>query len=363
MRRKHGLIDDQTWQLLCHLDSHVDDFKANGNYGGIELMAMGTSQFSATQNMFSQDFVAAMYARILSNSMTLMTPTFDPLGIVIDGLLCHLNHSCSPNTYIVMDGPQMQLRALNDIKKGEELYISYIDPTMPFIKRQTQLQSRWFFTCKCSKCSLGPASQEDEWAMKPEALTDQYKTLADEELKRLDDSDLSANYIGDSLDERRVAALQTKVFELYEQEQGLSDPADAISVINEGISLCTGSALWPVHRQPLPALRDDLIVNQLAAGNYTAAWDGCMQRFLRVIPKLHPQMHHPIRVVQTWQMAMLAQYLASVGAEVAQGLDLALVTATLLNTVNVTARMRRACSSSSRKSCMSCSKSLAQRTR
>ena len=141
--------------VLCHLDSHVDDFKANGNYGGIELMAMGTSQFSATQNMFSQDFVAAMYARILSNSMTLMTPTFDPLGIVIDGLLCHLNHSCSPNTYIVMDGPQMQLRALNDIKKGEELYISYIDPMMPFIKRQTQLQSRWFFTCKCSKCSLG----------------------------------------------------------------------------------------------------------------------------------------------------------------------------------------------------------------
>lgn len=339
VRRKHGLIDDQTWQLLCHLNSHVDDFMANGNYGGIELMAMGTREFSATQDTFSKDFVVAMYARILSNSMTLMTPTFDPLGIVVDGLLCHINHSCDPNTYIVMDGPQMQLRALNDIKKGEELYISYIDPTMPLARRQSELQQRWFFTCKCNKCSLETTTKKDEWAIIPTALPDRYKTLADEELERIDEAELSANYVGDSVDERRVAALQTKVFEMYEEEQRQSDPAAAIRIINETISLCMGSGLWPAHRQPLPALQDDLIVNQLAVGDYTAAWNGCMKRFLHVIPKLYPQMQHPIRVVQTWQMGMLAQYLASIGAEVAQGIDLALVTATLLNTVNVTARM------------------------
>jgi hypothetical protein len=337
VRRKHGLIDDQTWQLLCHLDSHVDDFKANGNFGGIELMAMGTSQFSATQDTFNKEFVAAMYARILSNAMTLITPTFDPLGIVFDALLCHVNHSCDPNTYIVMDGPRMQLRALREIKKDEELFISYIDTTMPFLRRQSELQQRWFFACRCSKCRLGPTLQEDEWTIEPEALTTQYQKLADEEIEHGQED--PASYVGDSADERRVEALQAKAFRLHEEEQRESDPVEAIRTIEDAIALCTKSNLWPAHRQPLPALRDELIINMLAVGNYEGAWFECAKRHRHVIPKLYPQIHHPIRIVQTWQMAMLAQYLASAGAEVALGADLALIAAMLINTINVTSRM------------------------
>lgn len=63
-RRKHGLIPDEDWNLLCRLQTHIDDFKANGSYANIELMAMGASQFSMTQTMFDKDFVAAMYARV-----------------------------------------------------------------------------------------------------------------------------------------------------------------------------------------------------------------------------------------------------------------------------------------------------------
>lgn len=350
VRRKHGLIDDQTWQLLCHLESHVNDFKENGNYGGIELMAMGTSQFSATQDTFTKDFVAAMYARILSNSMTLMTPTFDPLGIVVDALLCHLNHSCSPNTYIVMDGPQMQLRALSDIRRGEELFISYIDPTMPLTRRQKELQERWFFVCACSKCSFGSLQREDEWLIQPADLPEQYKTLADVEIKNGNGIHSSEIHVGESADERRATALQNKAFQLYEEGQRHADPAEAIRVIKEGIAYCTGSGLWPTHRQPLPALRDDLIVNLLALGNYKDAWFECAKRHCHVIPKLFPQMHHPVRVVQTWQMAMLAQYLASAGVEVAPGADMALIAAMLINTINVTARMSHGAESAFAKS-------------
>jgi hypothetical protein len=63
-RRKHGLITDDEWTLLCQLPTHIDDFRKNKAYENIELMAMGTSQFSLTQNMFNKDFVAAMYARV-----------------------------------------------------------------------------------------------------------------------------------------------------------------------------------------------------------------------------------------------------------------------------------------------------------
>jgi hypothetical protein len=67
IRRKHSLISDEDWRLLCNLPCHIDDFKQNGTYGNIELMAMGAGQFSVSQNMFNRDFVAAMYGRV-SNS-------------------------------------------------------------------------------------------------------------------------------------------------------------------------------------------------------------------------------------------------------------------------------------------------------
>jgi hypothetical protein len=64
--RKHDIIPEEAWNMLLSLPSHVDDFKANGNYGNIELMAMGASQFSLTQELFDKDSVAAMYARVSS---------------------------------------------------------------------------------------------------------------------------------------------------------------------------------------------------------------------------------------------------------------------------------------------------------
>jgi hypothetical protein len=68
--KKHGILPGEAWDMLCRLPSHVDDFKKNGNYGGIELMAMGASQFSVTQDVFDKDFVAAMYARVCRVSLS-----------------------------------------------------------------------------------------------------------------------------------------------------------------------------------------------------------------------------------------------------------------------------------------------------
>lgn len=70
-RRKHGLISDDEWTLVCQLQTHIDDFKRTGAYENIELMAMGASQFSLTQNMFNKDFVAHMYARVCPLSICL----------------------------------------------------------------------------------------------------------------------------------------------------------------------------------------------------------------------------------------------------------------------------------------------------
>ncbi|KAF2187202.1 SET domain-containing protein [Zopfia rhizophila CBS 207.26] len=342
IRQKHGLIRDKDWEMLCRLDTHIDDFKRNGKYAEIELMAMGTSQFSWTQDTFSKDFVAGMYARVLTNSLTLITPTFDPLGIMIDPTLGHINHSCDPNAYIVLDGPEPAIRTLKPINKDEEVYISYIDPTNPYARRQSELKARWSFTCKCTKCQKGATLDEDKWLIRSEKMAQKYKDLADAMIELEDLGDNEANYVGESEDEKRLAAIQWKAFDMYEDEQQTVDPQEAIKKIEDGMRWCYQSGLWPINRQPYAAFRDDIIVNMSSVGNYPIAFAQCAKRYKYILPKLYPEIAHPLRVVQTWQTAMLTLYLASEeGAMgIAQaGVDMSLIAYMLVIEVKFMSRL------------------------
>ena len=69
-----------------------------------------------------------------------------------------MNHDCSPNVEIVLDpdtfkpGHVMKIRAIKDIKRNEELTISYIDPSDSYRNRQRDLIKEYHFSCKCSRC-------------------------------------------------------------------------------------------------------------------------------------------------------------------------------------------------------------------
>ncbi|KAF1940270.1 SET domain-containing protein [Clathrospora elynae] len=309
IRRKHDLISDEDWEMLCRLPDHIDDFKRTASYENMVLMAVGAGEFSSSQNMFDQDFIAAMYGRVLSNSLTLITPTLDPLGIILDPTLCRINHSCDPNAYIMMDGAEVSIRTLRPIKKDKEIYISYIDTTNPYHKRQAELQSRWFFTCRCIKCQKGATLQEDNWTV-------------------------PANYALKPDDMESFAGSQKEVFSIYEKLQRLSNVETLVPALEQALQICHESKCWPLYRQPYAALRDDLIVNLLSVGKYKAVWAQCAKRYKHITPKLYPVPFHPVRVVQTWQMAMLAAYLASTedGIE-APGVNMGLIAMMLVKQV------------------------------
>ncbi|KAF1911545.1 hypothetical protein BDU57DRAFT_92613 [Ampelomyces quisqualis] len=333
-RRKHGLISEDEWTLVCQLQTHIDDFKCTGTYENIELMAMGASQFSLTQDMFNKDFVAHMYARILTNALTLITPTLDPLGLIFDPVLGHVNHSCEPNAFAMMDGASTSLRTLRPINKGEEIYISYIDASNPFHRRQSELKARWFFDCNCTKCQKGATLDEDTWAHQPNTVPTKFKEIADTILTHEKVAQDLANCVGDTQDERRAAALQGKAFAEYEETQAMQDPSQVIGKIEDAMQLCHQSGLWHIHRQPYAALRDDLIVNLLSLAKYPTAWAHCAKRYKHILPKLYPVPFHPIRVVQTWQMAVLAVYLAGTPEGVgAPGVNMGLIAMMLVKQV------------------------------
>lgn len=68
----------------------------------------------------------------MSNTIQLSSPLDDTsLGVGFDPILCSANHSCDPNAVVVFNQPKLVLRAIKPIKKGEEIFMKYVDVTNP----------------------------------------------------------------------------------------------------------------------------------------------------------------------------------------------------------------------------------------
>jgi hypothetical protein len=63
------------------------------------------------------------------------------------------NHSCSPNIQCKISGVVRQFVALRNISTDEQLFISYVDATLPPKDRIEALVYRYGFLCKCFRCS------------------------------------------------------------------------------------------------------------------------------------------------------------------------------------------------------------------
>ena len=64
-----------------------------------------------------------------------------------------INHSCAPNAMIRQSGRRQFLVASQDIEKGQEITISYIDHGIPErIYRRRLLRDLYHFECTCKRC-------------------------------------------------------------------------------------------------------------------------------------------------------------------------------------------------------------------
>merc|ERR1719483_367214 len=66
-----------------------------------------------------------------------------------------MSHSCVPNCRVVQlqaKPNQSYCLALNPIKSGEELRISYVNLLMPTYMRRRHLAENWYFDCICERC-------------------------------------------------------------------------------------------------------------------------------------------------------------------------------------------------------------------
>jgi hypothetical protein len=253
---------------------------------------------------------ANSHRQVLTNSLTLVTPTFDPIGVCFDPLAALANHSCDPNAFVVMDGPVISFRALNDIPKDQEITISYVDATNPFHRRQHELQSRHYFQCTCPKCEKGATLDQDQFLRSANRLSPEWQEIADRTEKQYQLGSKAENKVGDDSASQRLATLQGLGFYHLEAAKHVSND-EARSVLQEGIKICSQSGMFSMTRQPYASLLHDLMVNQLSLSQFVPAFRTGLRIYFDVNPTLFPQLHHPLRVVHDWTLAKIAMYLAS----------------------------------------------------
>ena len=68
-------------------------------------------------------------------------------------LISHSEHSCIPNAIVrFRENATAYLVALRPIRKGEEIFHSYIENEDPYEDRAEELLDPYGFICDCPKC-------------------------------------------------------------------------------------------------------------------------------------------------------------------------------------------------------------------
>lgn len=205
-----------------------------------------------------------------------------------------LNHSCDPNAFVRFDvSPEshhpgradpgnISIHALRDISKDEEITISYVDTTLPFESRQSELRQRYFFTCLCDLCAVGPDTFRD---LLPFQVSAELTEAGQEADKLLLDVSTERD-----MEHARIGDIHEAMVKL-------------------------GRTGWPIHRFPSPRLRHMLLLGLLGSNRYIEA---LLQSaiFVRVLhPVMYEQQHHPIRLTQMWVFWNICRYCLETGMQ------------------------------------------------
>ncbi|MCJ1306783.1 hypothetical protein MMC25_000426 [Agyrium rufum] len=279
LRRKNLSIPDEDWGALMKLGHHLDDFRNAGAEGGaetwqnVELMAKAAKEYSGTKE--SLEFVQMVICRIMTNTLTLTTPVYTPLGLYLSPLLSTCNHSCRPNAVISYSESYASLRALMPIAKDDEIYISYCDITHLTSTRRPELLSRYFFNCQCPECSANMTlGNLDTPPNLPPSLSTQ------------DLSDLEARGAEALIDYRT---------------RKQTSRSEAISSLRAGMALFKPlQSFFPLYRQPYALLRSELVVALIETQDHAGALGHTLVKHFLIDPVHLQQPFHPLRVVHMY---------------------------------------------------------------
>mmetsp|Transcript_11362 Transcript_11362/g.28734 ORF Transcript_11362/g.28734 Transcript_11362/m.28734 type:complete len:565 (-) Transcript_11362:73-1767(-) len=135
-------------------------------------IAMGMLQSSGRLSHYNPrlEYLVEMVHRIKVNGFSIYANDTQVCGVGLYGTPSFMNHSCRPNALRICRlqksrPPFMYITAFQDILKGEEICISYMDTSCPSHMRLTNLEKDYYFVCNCKACDTNSDQQDDSVTM------------------------------------------------------------------------------------------------------------------------------------------------------------------------------------------------------
>uniref|UniRef100_A0A4W6D450 [histone H3]-lysine(4) N-trimethyltransferase n=1 Tax=Lates calcarifer TaxID=8187 RepID=A0A4W6D450_LATCA len=157
--------------LLGEMQSHVEDVD-NEKREMNEADIAGLYQFySKHLDMPDHKDLLTLFSQVACNGFTIEDDELSHMGTAVYPDVALINHSCLPSVIVTYNGTSAEVRAVQDMKPGDEVLISYIDLLYPTDDRNNRLRESYYFTCDCQECkskSKVRSSQSDP--IEPEVI-------------------------------------------------------------------------------------------------------------------------------------------------------------------------------------------------
>ena len=237
--------------------------------------------------------VLTLHNQLLINTLTHVTPTYDPLGLAISPTAALFNHSCNPNAVVSFSNAALLVRTLKPVPADTEITISYIDITNSTPERQFELSARYFFNCTCPECAGSLTLGRPDI---PPALLKDFKDEKD--LQRFDER--MQKYLHDSRCGEDVAKFgwSARLNHLWQAMRRFEYRGD-----------------YPVYRQPYARVRAELVLSLMESKRWLEALVHSLIIYFYIDPVLFEQAFHPVRVTHKWVLYRLVKQCGALETE------------------------------------------------
>jgi len=143
VRRRALSSDDQPPLTLCQAGEDSEGAILEADLVGRVLSFLGREE--------DEEEVVSAYRQLFLNSKALIEG--GQAGSGVFPLFSLINHSCAPNTITMVGSDRkLQLRAVEDIRIGEEVTTRYGGLNIGQPRRSQLLLDHWGFVCTCKRC-------------------------------------------------------------------------------------------------------------------------------------------------------------------------------------------------------------------
>ncbi|XP_077566906.1 N-lysine methyltransferase SMYD2-B-like [Stigmatopora nigra] len=169
---------------ISEMQSHVDDMdEGQREKSGVHAAALHRF-YSKTLDFPDAKELLSLFSQVSCNGFTVEDEELSHVGTAIYPDVALINHSCLPNATVTFEGIKAEIRAVKEMKPGDEVLISYIDLLYPTDDRNERLRDFYYFTCRCGECQT---RSQDEAKLQVRhgggeanaTLRDARKTIAD----------------------------------------------------------------------------------------------------------------------------------------------------------------------------------------